>query len=310
MIDGLEQLGPQHLAARRADRPQQRHLAAPLGDDDLERVVDREARHDEPDRGEHQQERVEEAEPLAHVVLRLLGDLRAGQRFDTGGKHGGDAGCQLRLGDARLRRRPSPRRSRRCRRAAPAGRWRGRRSRRSRRRASRRIRTGRCRRAVNSCGPVWVSTVTVSPMRRSPLSALPLSTTSSPGPGGAAAVGQLPRAQRARRRSSCRTSARPGRGCRWRHRRRRRSGRSRRTSPWASATPATAVDRRHDRLGDAAPLLSPRLEIDAALDDRTYESVSAKMSANRSSNVRLMVSVNTSVPDRKATPSMHRQSRC
>ena len=37
--------------------------------------------------------------------------------------------------------------------------------------------------SVNWWGPVWVSTVTVSPSRRSPLSALALSITTSPGPG-------------------------------------------------------------------------------------------------------------------------------
>ena len=57
-----------------------------LGDDDLERVVDREAGDDETDRGEHEQERVEEAQPSCDRVLRLLGDLpcRSAPRSPSG----------------------------------------------------------------------------------------------------------------------------------------------------------------------------------------------------------------------------------
>ena len=97
---GLEQLGPHHLAACRPQRPQQRHLAGSLGDDDLERVVDREAGHDQPDRREHEEERVEEPESLCDGVLSLLGDLGSGQDLGSRRDLGGQACGHLLLADA------------------------------------------------------------------------------------------------------------------------------------------------------------------------------------------------------------------
>ena len=120
-----------------------------LGDDDLERVVDREARDHETDRREHEEERAEEARVASCIVdLGLLGDLRAGERLDAIGQDGrDDAGRQRPPRRRPVRRRPSPRRSRPARRAAPAARSAGRRTTRWRRPVSRRSRTGPCRRA-------------------------------------------------------------------------------------------------------------------------------------------------------------------
>ena len=76
-----------HLATRRAERTQQRRLTRALGDDDRERVVDRERRHQQRDAGEHQQERVEEVEEVGGDVGVVLGGQRAaGDRLDAGGE--------------------------------------------------------------------------------------------------------------------------------------------------------------------------------------------------------------------------------
>ena len=58
----LGQHGAQHLAARGAERAQQRELARALGDRDRERVEDQEAADQQRDAGEHEQRGADEAE--------------------------------------------------------------------------------------------------------------------------------------------------------------------------------------------------------------------------------------------------------
>ena len=71
-----------HLAARRAERAEQRELARPLGDDDRERVDDDERADEQGDDREDQQERGEEPEALLDLVLLLLDQLGAGDDLD------------------------------------------------------------------------------------------------------------------------------------------------------------------------------------------------------------------------------------
>ena len=52
----------------RAAAAEQRQLPRALGDDDRERVVDDEGADEQRDEREHQEERVEEAEPILHVA--------------------------------------------------------------------------------------------------------------------------------------------------------------------------------------------------------------------------------------------------
>ena len=68
----LEDHGPEHLPARRADRPQRGELPRPLGDGDREGVEDDERADEECDAGEREQEVAEELRELAHVVRLLL----------------------------------------------------------------------------------------------------------------------------------------------------------------------------------------------------------------------------------------------
>ena len=79
----LDDDGVEHLAARRAERPQQRELARALRDRDREGVEDQEAADEHGDAGEHEQRDREEAERLADVGGGLLGLLLAGA--DVGG---------------------------------------------------------------------------------------------------------------------------------------------------------------------------------------------------------------------------------
>ena len=65
------------LLAAGADRAQQRELPRPLRHDDREGVVDDERTDEQGDEREHQQEGVEEAQPLLDVVGGLVGDLLA-----------------------------------------------------------------------------------------------------------------------------------------------------------------------------------------------------------------------------------------
>ncbi len=60
----LDQHRPDNLAPGQADRPHQRQLAGPLGDDDLEGVVDDEGADEEGDESEDEKEGVEEGERL------------------------------------------------------------------------------------------------------------------------------------------------------------------------------------------------------------------------------------------------------
>ena len=64
----LKQHRPCHLPAARAERTEQRQLAAALGDQDRERVDDQEGADEQRDRREHQQKRRDEAERLGDVA--------------------------------------------------------------------------------------------------------------------------------------------------------------------------------------------------------------------------------------------------
>ena len=92
----------EHLAPRRADRPQRRELARPLRDGDREGVEDDERADEERDAGEGEQEVAEDRRELAHLV-RLLLRLR-GRAHDLGVRPGGPARSPRR---ARPREMPS-----------------------------------------------------------------------------------------------------------------------------------------------------------------------------------------------------------
>ena len=91
----------QHLAAGRAERPQQCRLAAALGDEDRERVVDAERGDHEGDHGERQQDGLEHAEEVAlDLGHHLVGQLGAGEGLGVGRHRRGDVVAQLVLAHA------------------------------------------------------------------------------------------------------------------------------------------------------------------------------------------------------------------
>jgi hypothetical protein len=100
----LEQHRPRHLPAAGAERPEQRHLLRALRHQDRERVEDEEHADEQRDRGEHQEERVEEAEPLLDGRCRLLVDVGAGQRLEVVRQHRADLVADL-LGAGAVGRR-------------------------------------------------------------------------------------------------------------------------------------------------------------------------------------------------------------
>ena len=92
--------GQHDLASGRADRPHQRRLSGPLGNEDRERVVDAEGGDDHGDAGEGEQYRLEESEEVALDVTLLLGaELGAGDRLEAVRQRGGDSRGQRIGGD-------------------------------------------------------------------------------------------------------------------------------------------------------------------------------------------------------------------
>ena len=96
----LEEHGTEHLFLRGADGPQERELAAALGDDDREGVEDDERADEQGNQTEDEQERVEEREVVLEVVLTLGGDVLAAEHLDVGGvgfalEGGADVGDDL-----------------------------------------------------------------------------------------------------------------------------------------------------------------------------------------------------------------------
>ena len=79
---GLEHDRAQHLAARRAEHPQQRELARALRDGDRERVVDHERADEQRDAAEDEQRRAKEAELVLEVGGLSGGVLGAGAHLD------------------------------------------------------------------------------------------------------------------------------------------------------------------------------------------------------------------------------------
>ena len=95
----LDRDHPADLAARRADGTQQRQLAQALTDRDVEHVVDDEGTDECGDEGEDEQAVAEHRDELADRIARLLGELLAGDHFETVrhdrfdlALHGGDVG--------------------------------------------------------------------------------------------------------------------------------------------------------------------------------------------------------------------------
>ena len=82
------------------ERPQQRQLAAALGDEDREGVDDEEDPDHQGDAGEDEQEGRDEAEDLVEPLLVDLDDLVAGAHLQVVGHDGGDRLGQLGLADA------------------------------------------------------------------------------------------------------------------------------------------------------------------------------------------------------------------
>ena len=106
----LDEDGAQHLAARGAERAQQRELARPLGDGDRERVEDQEGADEQRDAGEASRPS-EEAELVPDVAGLLGGLLAAGAHLDAARQR--LASCALSCsGDTPARPRPGSRRSR------------------------------------------------------------------------------------------------------------------------------------------------------------------------------------------------------
>jgi hypothetical protein len=75
---GLHQHRGEHLAAAGAQRPQQRQLPGPLGDQDREGVEDEEDADKQRHAREAKQEEAEEAQERGHVAGLGVGDLLAG----------------------------------------------------------------------------------------------------------------------------------------------------------------------------------------------------------------------------------------
>ena len=96
----LEQHRVQHLAARGAERAQQRQLARALRDGDRERVEDQERADQDRDEREREQAGGEEGEALADVVAELVGLLRGRAHLRGRRQQRGDAALQLGLRDA------------------------------------------------------------------------------------------------------------------------------------------------------------------------------------------------------------------
>jgi hypothetical protein len=78
----LQHHGAQHLAARGAHRPQQGELPRALRDGDREGVEDDERTHEQRDAGEHEQQRVQEAEAVLDRLCRVVGGLLPGLHLD------------------------------------------------------------------------------------------------------------------------------------------------------------------------------------------------------------------------------------
>ena len=93
----LEQHRVEHLAARGAERPQQRQLARALRDGDRERVEDQERADQDGDEREREQPGGEEGEALADVVAELVGLLRGRAHLRGRRQQRGDAALQLGL---------------------------------------------------------------------------------------------------------------------------------------------------------------------------------------------------------------------
>ncbi len=97
----LEAHGTEHLGPRRADRPQQRGLPRPLGEDHGERVVDAEGRDEQGHAGEHQEEDLEEVEEVvADRSDLLVGQLRSGDHVGVVVEDGPNSRGQLVGSDA------------------------------------------------------------------------------------------------------------------------------------------------------------------------------------------------------------------
>ena len=102
----LEQHRSGDLPLRRAQRPQERQLAAALGDQDRERVDDQERADHQRDAGEDEQEGTQEADRLEQVGGRLVGGRVAGDGLDVVRQPVGHGVAQLRLADAVVSRHP------------------------------------------------------------------------------------------------------------------------------------------------------------------------------------------------------------
>ena len=104
----------QHLAARGAERAQQRELLRALGDRDGEGVEDQEAADEQRDGGEHEQRRADEAERVREVAAPASrpAPCRCGRRTPCPSSRG-DRGLELLRRGAARRRPPRCRRSRR-----------------------------------------------------------------------------------------------------------------------------------------------------------------------------------------------------
>ena len=90
----------ENLPPRRADRPQRRELARPLGDGDRERVEDDEGADEERDGGEGEEEVAEDRGEVAHVVRLLLRLLGRAHDLDVAREDGLDRGDEIVLGEA------------------------------------------------------------------------------------------------------------------------------------------------------------------------------------------------------------------